>query len=330
MEIIPEEADIVRLIFQLYAEGFGATKICSRLNEMGCKPLQSEIWTPPCIYSMIDNPLYIGKIKWGERKTIKSVVDGEIVKTNPRNKDYALYEGKHDAIISETLWNAVRDRRAASDTPRVIVSKDLQNPLSGLLYCKCGRMMIRRPYSGRCSDRYQCPNQTYCKNASCTVPEMIEAVTEILTDAISDFEIKLESDQKPDTGEYLRSLHARVAELEQKEINLWDKYTEESMPRNVFDKLLAKNEQAKKDVSALIEAAEKEPKPVDFKERVVTFRETLNALQGDAPAEETNALLKSCIRRITYSRDRGERISGTKQKGGWVVNPMNLQIELNI
>lgn len=330
LEIIPDEADIVRLIFRLYADGCGATKICSRLNAMGCKPLQNGIWTPPCIYPILDNPVYIGKIKWGQRKTIQQVVDGEIVKSNPRQKDYALYDGKHEPILDETLWNAVRARRDTKEIPRVIVSKDLQNPLSGVLYCKCGRMMIRRPFGGRCVDRYQCPNQTICNNASCTVPEMIESVTGILTDAITDFEIKIESGQIAGNDDYLQALYARRAEIERKEESLWEKYTDEDMPRNIFDKLLAKNEQAKQDVSALIEAAEKEPKPIDYQERVVTFLETLNALQGDSPAAETNELLKSCIRRITYSRERGERISGTKQKGGWVVNPMQLQVELNI
>lgn len=331
LEIVPEEADIVRLIFQLYADGNGATKICSRLNAIGSKPQRGEFWTPPCIYSMLDNPLYNGKIKWGYRKTIKTVEAGEITKHNPKNKNCPVYDGKHEAIISDDLWNAVRECRQRTEIPRVKISKELQNPLSGLLYCECGRMMIRRPYSGRSLDRYQCQNQTICGNASCTVPEMIEAVTDALTEAVEDFEVKLSSGQESDTSsEYLRTLYSRLSDLEQKEAALWEKYAE-GMPRKIFDSLIAKNEQQKQDVSALISEAEKEPKPVDFNERLVTFTETIKAMQSpDTPAAETNALLKSCIKRITYSRERGQRQSKTKQKGGWVVNPMNLRIELNI
>lgn len=332
LEIVQKEADIVRLIFQMYADGNGATKICSRLNAIGSKPKLGKQWTPPCIYSMIDNPVYIGKIKWGERKTVKTVLDGEIKKSNPRNKDYQLYDGKHEAIIPDSLWNAVRARRAAGNAPKVKVSKQLQNPLSGLLWCKCGRMMIRRPYSGRCADRFQCPNQTYCDNASCTIDEMMQIVAETLESAVSDFQVHLTSGETArDHGDYIKALYSRLSDLQRKEESLWEKYAEDGMPRKVLDSLLAKNEEQKKEVSAMIEAAESEPQPIDFQERFVTFSDAISAISNpDAPAAETNALLKSCIRRITYSRERGDRKNGRAGKIGWNINPIHAEIELNI
>lgn len=326
LEIVPEEADIVRLVFQMYADGRGATVISYHLNAIGSKPKQSDKWTPPCIYSMLDNPLYIGKIKWGARKTIKIVSDGEVRKSYPRSKEYQLFDGKHEPIISESLWNAVRDRRTAGNAPKVKKSKKLQNPLSGLLWCKCGRMMIRRPYSGRCADRFQCQNQTYCKTASCTIDEMMQIVTETLKNAVSDFQVHLNSGE--DTGsqaEYIKALYGRLSDLDRKEESLWEKYAEDGMPRKVLDKLLSKNADQKKEVSALIEAAETEPKPIDFQERYVTFSETVSAIDSNAPAAETNALLKSCIRRITYSRERGQRAGKF-----WNNEPIHAEIELNI
>lgn len=326
LDIVPEEADIVRLVFQMYADGKGATVISYHLNAIGSKPKQSDKWTPPCIYSMLDNPLYIGKIKWGARKTVKIVSDGEVKKSYPRNKDYQLYDGKHEPIISESLWNAVRDRRAAGSAPKVKVSKQLQNPLSGLLWCKCGRMMIRRPYSGRCADRFQCPEQTTCGNASCTIDEMMQIVTDTLKNAVSDFKVHLNSGE--DTGrqaEYIKSLYGRLSDLDRKEESLWEKYAEDGMPRKILDSLLAKNAEQKKEVSALIEAAETEPKPIDFQERYVTLSETISAIEQESPAAETNALLKSCIRRITYSRERGQRAGRV-----WNNEPIHAEIELNI
>ena len=329
LEIVPEEADLVRLIFQLYADGNGATKICTRLNSIGSKPMKGEIWTPPCIYSMLDNPLYNGKIKWGERKEIKAVENCEIVLHRPRNLECPIYDGKHEAIIEDALWNAVRQRRAAGNMPRVKVSKTMKNPLSGLLYCECGRMMIRKPCSGKCRDRYVCPNQTYCDNASCTIDDMLQAVSDALTDTLQDFKIRLQSGAEPEVNtDYLRTLYAKLSELEQKESSLWEKYAE-GMPRKVFDSLIAKNEQQKNEVSAQIAELESQPKPIDLSERIVAFTETIAAIQNaDMPADETNALLKSCISRITYSRQRAERIKG--KHGGWAENPMSLQIDMII
>ena len=328
LEIVPDEAEIVRIIFQMYADGIGATKICYQLNAIGSKPQRSDKWSPPTIYSMLDNPLYIGKIKWGARRTVKKVIDGEIVKSNPRSKECQLYDGKHEAIIPEALWSAVRERREAAGIPKVKVSKELQNPLSGLLWCSCGRMMIRRPYGGRCEDRFQCPNQTYCDNASCTMSEMMQIVAEALSGAIADCSVQVDAaDEAGVRIDHIKMLRSRITDLEKKEESLWEKYAEEGMPRKVLDSLLAKNDAQKKEVTALIAAAEAEPQPIDYQERIVTFSETLEAMRNpDAPASETNELLKSCIRRITYSRSRGKRIHGAK--GGWTVNPIRAEIEL--
>ena len=65
LDIVPAEAEIVRLIFRLYADGLGATRICAQLNAMGSHPQRGDLWTPPCIYSLLDNPLYAGMIRWG-------------------------------------------------------------------------------------------------------------------------------------------------------------------------------------------------------------------------------------------------------------------------
>ena len=331
LDIVPEEADIIRIVFQMYADGIGATVICTQLNAIGSKPKEGKLWTPPIIYSMLDNPLYNGKIKWGARKTVKTVEEGEIRVHTPRNSDYPIYEGKHEAIISDSLWSAVRARREAKDIPKVKVSKELQNPLSGLLWCSCGRMMIRRPYSGRSADRYQCPNQTYCDNASCTMQEMLDAVTSALLNALHDFEASVTAD---DAGavdrqsELRKVLTTRLAELENKERALWEKYAE-GMPPKIFDDLIAKNGKQKEEVTAMLEQLDSEPHPINYEERVVLFSETLDALRDpNAPAAEVNALLKTCIRRITYSRERGQRKRGTRD--GWDVKPMNLQIELNL
>ena len=332
LEIVPEEADIVRLIFQLYANGLGATMICTRLNAIGSAPKLSPFWTPPCIYSMLDNPLYNGKIKWGARKTVKTVENGEVVKHNPKNHNYLLFDGKHEAIVSDSLWNAVCERRKRAKVPKVKVSASLKNPLSGLLWCECGRMMIRRPFAGRSADRLQCPNQTYCNTASCTLDEMMQIVVKALSDAVSDFRMHIGSEKESSSQQdYTKALHDRLEELDKKEEALWEKFAEEDMPRKVLDKLLSKVDQQRKDIYALIDTLDSEPQPVDYKERFVTFSETIASIQNQSiPAAETNAMLKSCIRRITYHRERGIRKSGTKLHGGWTVYPIHAEIELNI
>ena len=335
LEIIPEEAEIVRIIFRMYAEGNGATRIASHLNSIGSKPQLGGIWSPASIYSILDNVLYNGKIKYGFRKIVRIVEDGEIHTRLPRNHECPVYEGRHEAIIDDALWSAVRARREAGNMPKVKVSKQLQNPLSGLVYCECGRMMIRRPFNGRASDRYQCPNQTYCGNASCIMDDMHAAVTKALRSAVADFQVMIVSDvdaPKQRRSDTLKLLQAKLAEAEHKESALWEKFAEDGMPRRVLDELLAKVEKQKADISDLIRKEQEQPEQPDINGQIITFSSAIAALNNpEIPAEETNKLMKACIRRITYSRRRGKRVAGGKgnNHGGWSEEPIQLEIELN-
>ena len=111
LAINEEEANVVRMIFDMYVnQDMGRPSICYRLDELGIKPPRGERWSHAALKDMIENVHYLGKVKWNWRKTVTIVEDGEIIKTNPKSKvgEYLIYEGKHPAIISEELFNAVK------------------------------------------------------------------------------------------------------------------------------------------------------------------------------------------------------------------------------
>ena len=330
-----DEAEIVRQIFRMYAGGSGATMICKHLNSLGVKTQKGAQWTPPTIYDMLDNPVYIGLIKWQERKTVKEVRAGEIVVRNPRQKSFRTFPGKHPAIIEESLWNAVADRRAARTIPRVNVTGELRNPLSGLMRCSCGHYMIRKPFGGRCADRLQCPNMTYCGNASCTMDEITDGIKRILQMAIADFRVKIQQGAAADLAAYdayRQQLADRLAELDAKELTLWEKYTE-GMPKHIFDSLLKKNQEEKEQTAEQLRNAEqKEPHRIDYAERCRTFQEAVDILNDEsAEPQQQNDVLKRCSMKFIYHRTRGTRgkSSGTSRRG-WNMQPLQLDTELSL
>lgn len=335
LEVNPDEAETVRMIFRLYADGNGATAICTRLNQIGSKTKNGAQWTPPSIYGMLDNPVYIGMVKWQARKTIKLVENGEIVRHKPHQREYPVFPGKHPAIVDEALWEAVRARREARAIPRANVTGDLKNPLSGLVQCKCGRFLIRRPYGGRCADRMQCPNMTYCGNASCTMEELLDEVKRVLTNSIADFRIKLMQGAAAEIAAYdiyRRRLEAHLDELREKEQSLWEKYTE-GMPRQIFDSLLQKNKDEQAQITAQIETAEQNaPRRIDYAERLRTYTAALESLADETcDAATQNELLKQCVIRMHYSRSRGQRgkRSGNNRRG-WEMEPITLTADLRL
>lgn len=60
-EVVPSEAKIVKLIFDLFTEqGYGGIRIAKYLNEKGYKTHKGNSWGYSTINTMLRNPIYTG------------------------------------------------------------------------------------------------------------------------------------------------------------------------------------------------------------------------------------------------------------------------------
>ena len=315
------EAEAVRLIFDLYVnQDMGMTNIAHRLNELGYKTRSGSLWSTATIKDILINIHYIGKIKWNWRKTVNVVEDGEISKTRPKSKDYYIFDGKHPAIIDEVLFEKAQAK--IGKNARVKSDRQLRNPLATLVYCQCGKAMVYRTYKDtdgreRAVPRLLCNNQMYCHTQSITYDEMINKVKDVLKDRIADFEIKIKNDSENtliNHTNHIKRLENKLEELNKKELSQWEKYSEEAMPKAIFDKLNEKVLQEKETViQALNNAKNNMPTVEDYKEKLLRFTDALNGLQDpNVSAQRKNKLLKACIERIDYKREKGSRWNSTE------------------
>lgn len=119
------EAQIVELIFDLYVHGetqedgtiksMGTLNIARRLNDLGIPTRKGGKWTIPTLRNILQNPVYIGKLRLGWRKTQKKMLDGRILRQRPKATDYLIAEGRHQPIIiEETFYQAqeISDRKS--------------------------------------------------------------------------------------------------------------------------------------------------------------------------------------------------------------------------
>ena len=357
LKIKESEANVVRMIFDWYVtENIGRTTIANRLDNMGIKPPKGEFWSPAYLKDMLTNVHYIGKVKWNFRKTVTIVEDGEIVHTRPKANidEYLVFEGKHPAIITEEAFNKSLERHGRNPKPKR--GKELRNPLAGLLYCKCGRAMSLRTYvtrdgKERNAPRLLCDNQTKCNTGSCLYDEMIEKVKDVLKECITDFEVRINGDNKDARklhANLINDLEKRLVALDEKEVSLWDKYTEEGMPKNIFDKLNEKLLTEKEEIkTALCKAKESMPEPVDYAERLHLFRDALDALNDENKSPRLkNKLLKACFARIEYKREKPQRVKSNAKRirvngklirpeglatgATWTTPPIELDVQLNV
>ena len=311
LEINEAEAEIVRLIFDSYAnKGMSMGQIADKMNDMRIKKKTDSPWTRGTIAEIIMNPVYIGMIRWNYRMVEKGWKDQKMVKSTPRKalEECVLVNGKHQPIISEELFYKANERKA-KNVP-IKKSSELKNPLAGMFFCaKCGKAMKLRQGDPRNVPRFECTDMKYCGNASATYEEVMNEIYQVLDDYIEDFEVKIDEDNSDEVAmhnQMITSLEKRLRDTENKEVSLWDKYTEEGMPKSVFDKLIEKVKTDKEELKeALKKAYDTMPSHEDYEEKIVTFKMALEKLKDESiPAGIKNTLLREIIEKITFEREK--------------------------
>lgn len=321
-----EEADVVRMVFNWYCnEDIGVTAICRRLEGLNIKTKTGgNYWRPYNIFAMLENVHYIGCVRWNWRKTIKIIEDQEIRKLRPKAKvdEYLVFEGKHDGIISEELFNKAREIRGKRHRTKQNLS--LKNPFSGIMYCKCGTKMGYNTYRKNgveyAPPKLVCNNQVHCKTGSAIFEEIFNDVCITIRDCIQDLELRIENNQDDSFKlhrDLVTRLEKKLKELEEKEIEQWDAQYDpdltKRLPPHIFQKLNEKVLKEKDEVNkALCKAKDSVPKQVDYKDELLKFEDALAALEDpDVDAKIKNQFLKNIIDKIVY--ERGETVRITKE-----------------
>ncbi len=188
LDIVPDQAAIVKLVFNWYVHGIdgeriGMSKIVRRLNDMGVPTANSSQWTISTIQSMIRNPVYSGMVRWNSRKSVRSVQNGKVIRSRPMAKDYILVDGRHPAIVSKELFQQAQDIVDRNPARPISSVNIIQNPLAGIIKCgKCGHTMTRKSPSKRGQ-----PALLRCPYSSCdTVSTKLHFVEEALLDGLQD------------------------------------------------------------------------------------------------------------------------------------------------
>ena len=100
LQIVPEEAEVVRKIFDLYIQGNGVRKIRRYLEEHGIKTVTGKTeWCTSTIDRMLSNEKYVGEMRMQKTFTADFL-------TGRREKD----EGQLDTYLVENAHEPIIDR----------------------------------------------------------------------------------------------------------------------------------------------------------------------------------------------------------------------------
>lgn len=173
LEIIPEQADIVRLIYDMYVNGFwdngkrteaGSQVIAAKLNEMGYVNQFNCPWNQSHITKILKDETYTGKVVFMKRREQKEVRNGELVIIEMNNHpDKLVVDGLHEPIISKELFQKAQKRREEKQVPHLRRAAEMQNPLCNILKCGlCGKNLRLR--SADSSGQ----RALFCANVNCS------------------------------------------------------------------------------------------------------------------------------------------------------------------
>ena len=315
LEPHPEEAPIVKMIFEwTVKDNLTAYEIAKRLDAMGVPTYtRSAEWSRETIKTILTNPVYMGRVRYNDRMEVRKMVDGKIVKSRPRSnhtEHYMEYEGLHKAhaLVDEETFKAAATRFYSDRTKGEL---ELKNPLAGLLYCpNCEKAMVYQGFDKRPNvlPRYRHSQSRACKVKSALMSDVMEAVIHALKLYIEDFEMQSDNTQTVDEAAISAQIDALNKELRKSErilAKLFTSWEEETITDNEFVQRKAVHKERIESIKQQIEVLEDTiPQHEELEERIVQFREVMDALKDDTlSAEAKNFAMKSIIERIYFSRE---------------------------
>ena len=140
LEIVPEEAEIIRWVFDAYLGGQSARDIANELIRRGVRDRKGSVhWTTREIYYWISNEKYVGDTLC--QKTFKTGFPF-VQKINRGEVDQFYVESTHPAIISREVFDKAQSLRQMKK--KKIYGPDGIYPLSRKMCCGiCGSTLYR-------------------------------------------------------------------------------------------------------------------------------------------------------------------------------------------
>jgi DNA invertase Pin-like site-specific DNA recombinase len=318
LELIPEEADMVRMIFQDYASGISTPRIEKKLWDMGYRSFKGGKINRDVIKNIIRNPKYKGYYCGGKVKVVDMFTKKQ--EFLPQS-EWIMFKddgSRVPQIIDETTWekaNAyLRERGEAIKSRRTSFKNE--NIFTGKLFCAndgAPYWMKQHYIRGKEDVRWVCSYKIKNGAASCDSFGLAESeLKEVIADLINEssenidnilkeyFEI-LQSTIKniPDNKSEISRLEKQIETLKQKR----EKILEYNLDGKISDdEFISRNKeyvkQIKQTESHIRELQNiKSPEPVEI--QLSAIKEQLEKFKGVTPKDINRQIVNELFEKIT-------------------------------
>lgn len=171
MVINEEQAKTVRMIFDMYLNGYGFAKIKYELERQGrLTAMGKEKWFYSVISNILNNSFYCGIMKYHKEYTPDFLEQKKI--KNSGEVEYTYVKGRHQPIVSEEEFQRVQDILNEKRGSMKSLQHNQKKPRghapsksvwSRLLVCECGKKLnchVWNRKNGAVNAGYLCYSQT--------------------------------------------------------------------------------------------------------------------------------------------------------------------------
>lgn len=318
LELVPEEADMVRMIFQDYASGISTPRIEKKLWDMGYRSFKGGKINRDVIKNIIRNPKYKGYYCGGKVKVVDMFTKKQ--EFLPQS-EWIMFKddgSRVPQIIDETTWekaNAyLRERGEAIKSRRTSFKNE--NIFTGKLFCAndgAPYWMKQHYIRGKEDVRWVCSYKIKngadsCDSFGLAESELKEVIAELINksseniDSILEeyFEI-LQSSIKniPDNKNEISRLEKQIDLLKQKR----EKILEYNLDGKISDdEFISRNKEYVKKIkqieSHILEIQNtKSPEPVEI--QLSAIKEQLEKFKGVNPKDINRQIVNELFEKIT-------------------------------
>jgi DNA invertase Pin-like site-specific DNA recombinase len=318
LELIPEEADMVRMIFQDYASGISTPRIEKKLWNMGYRNFKGGKINRDVIKNIIRNPKYKGYYCGGKVKVIDMFTKKQ--EFLPQS-EWVMFKddgSRVPQIIDETTWekaNAyLRERGEAIKSRRTSFKNE--NIFTGKLFCAndgAPYWMKQHYIRGKEDVRWVCSYKIKNGAASCNsfglaeselkevIAELINKSSENIDSILEEYFEILQSSIKniPDNKNEISRLEKQIDLLKQKR----EKILEYNLDGKISDdEFISRNKEYVKQIkqieSHILEIQNtKSPEPVEI--QLSAIKEQLEKFKGVTPQDINRQIVNELFEKIT-------------------------------
>lgn len=265
--IVPEEAEIVRMIFNDYLSGMGKNAIANKLLEIGFPTKGGGIWTAWSIRRILKNEKYCGDLLLQKTYRENHITKKKINNTGQLPQYYI--ENDHEAIIPKEIFLMVQEEIARRSEQNACFGRrknfSANHPFSKIVFCAdCGEEFRRIHWNNRgkksivwrCLTRLKQKDQCHARtvNEETLIEAFLDALNEIVgnsDDYMTRLKENLETAINEVHPESAAALAAKMAKLQQELIDRterrenYDDITEEILRLRELQEQTAMDDTAK-------------------------------------------------------------------------------------